>query len=635
MNDPAKRVDDALAAGAADDWLAGFAKKSQEALAKQAEEKANGAARPDDKALMAALARQDRSEYDRVRIPVAETLGIRVGTLDDKVEAFRKKARTDPKKPPLDIPALMKAAGDLITCSDILEKFAAVITKAGLVGETNNAKILYLALTSRLFDRPISVAVKGVSSGGKSFTVESVLKFFPNSAYFARTACSDKALYFSEESFQHRVLVLYEALGLGADPRPGMETNHFAYAVRSLLSENRLRYELPIKPDEGIKSQVISKEGPTGLITTTTTAKLHPENETRLLSLGVVDTPDQTKAVMQALASGAVDASNYSPWHALQEWLTTGERRVAIPFAHLLADAIPPIAVRLRRDFRALLSLIHAHALLHRQSRARDECGRIVATVTDYAAVYHLVEKLFGEGIEATVPKIVRETVEAVGAYLGAERASSISVTALAKELGLDKAPTHHRVGKAIKAGYLVNQQDRRGKPAQIVLGDPLPEDKELLPPPATVEAAGEYTLRVGTPPEMTATPQQLCKKPSPEKDMGAVVGTPTVPPAQQRLQHPLTPCQDSAIGTTVAVLQTEQEGWQHPGIPVGVRPATNGRAAPGAYMDAQGKPTDDPELGYYGRAARAPLDAAYQAATEKQPDAVADVPDPAGKTPP
>ena len=89
MNDTAKRVDDAIAAGAADDWLAAFAKKSQEALAKQAAEKANGAARPDDKAVIAALARKDRTEYDRLRADVAETLGVRVGTLDDKVEALR------------------------------------------------------------------------------------------------------------------------------------------------------------------------------------------------------------------------------------------------------------------------------------------------------------------------------------------------------------------------------------------------------------------------------------------------------------------------------------------------------------------------------------------------------------------
>jgi len=36
-----------------------------------------------------ALARKDFTEYDRLRVPVAETLGIRLGTLDDKVEAAR------------------------------------------------------------------------------------------------------------------------------------------------------------------------------------------------------------------------------------------------------------------------------------------------------------------------------------------------------------------------------------------------------------------------------------------------------------------------------------------------------------------------------------------------------------------
>src|SRR5260221_14664875 len=95
MNDTAKRVDDVIAAGAADDWLAAFAKKAQEALAKQAAEKADGAARPDDKAVIAALARKDRAEYDRLRADVAETLGVRVGTLDDKVEALRVKSEPD------------------------------------------------------------------------------------------------------------------------------------------------------------------------------------------------------------------------------------------------------------------------------------------------------------------------------------------------------------------------------------------------------------------------------------------------------------------------------------------------------------------------------------------------------------
>ena len=48
---------------------------------------------PDEKAVVAALASKDHTEYDRLRAGVAETFGVRVGTLDDKVEALRKKRR--------------------------------------------------------------------------------------------------------------------------------------------------------------------------------------------------------------------------------------------------------------------------------------------------------------------------------------------------------------------------------------------------------------------------------------------------------------------------------------------------------------------------------------------------------------
>src|SRR5262245_4091578 len=74
----------------ANDWLEDFAKKSQEALAKRTAEKQLVPA-PDEKALVEALARKDHTEYDRLRGEVAETIGIRVGTLDEKVKALRKK----------------------------------------------------------------------------------------------------------------------------------------------------------------------------------------------------------------------------------------------------------------------------------------------------------------------------------------------------------------------------------------------------------------------------------------------------------------------------------------------------------------------------------------------------------------
>jgi hypothetical protein len=179
-------------------------------------------------------------------------------------------------------------AGDLLAEKDVLARFAAQLFKAGLVGEDRNAKLLYLALTTRLFDRPVSVAVKGPSSGGKSYTVEVVLRFMPESAYWTRTAMSNRALAYSDEDFRHRHLVIFEAAGM---------TGEIAtYLIRSLLSENRICYETVEKTQDGMKPRVIKKEGPTGLITTTTAVRLHPENETRLLSLVVKDTPDQTSA---------------------------------------------------------------------------------------------------------------------------------------------------------------------------------------------------------------------------------------------------------------------------------------------------------------------------------------------------
>jgi putative DNA primase/helicase len=88
--DPTKIVDAAadLTERQAEDWIADFSKKSQEALAKRAAEKK--APLPDERALINTLARKDHTEYDRVRADIAKTLGIRKGTLDEKVEVRRK-----------------------------------------------------------------------------------------------------------------------------------------------------------------------------------------------------------------------------------------------------------------------------------------------------------------------------------------------------------------------------------------------------------------------------------------------------------------------------------------------------------------------------------------------------------------
>jgi hypothetical protein len=390
---------------------------------------------------------------------------------------------------------------DLAEEPDILGRFAEELARSGVAGESRIAKLLYLALTSRLLERPVSVALKGPSSGGKSYLVERVLTFFPESAYYALSAMSERALAYSEEPLSHRFLVIYEA--------PGMSGEFQTYLIRSLLSEGRIRYETVEKTSEGVKPRLIEREGPTGLIVTTTAVRLHSENETRLLSLTVTDTQDQTRDVLAALAEeSAGDGPDLERWHALQIWLESVEHRVTIPYSKTLASLVPPIAVRLRRDFGAVLNLIRAHALLHQASRTRDAEGRLVATIEeDYAAIRELVADLVSEGIEATVPATVRETVEAVKRLREHGKGEPVTVVELAREHKLDRSAVSRRVRNAKDRGYLRDLEENQRKPSRLVPGDDLPDDLEILPKPEEVRAGVKERASEGARPDGAQKP--------------------------------------------------------------------------------------------------------------------------------
>ncbi len=375
---------------------------------------------------------------------------------------------------------------------DILACFVKDIRRVGHVGEERACKLVYLIATSRLLDKIVSGVMKGPSAAGKSVAVERVLGFFPDEAYYALTGMSERALAYDDEPLKHRMLVVYEAAG--------MENDLASYLIRSLLSEGCLRYKTVEHTDEGLKPRLIEREGPTGLLCTTTAAALHPENETRMLSIPVDDTREQTRMVMQAIAVEDGRKLDLSEWHTLQHWLADGERRVTVPFAGYLADNVPPLAVRLRRDFAAILGLVRAHALLHRATRDVNENGWIVATVEDYAAVRELVNDLISEGISATVRTTTRETVEAVAA-LGGE---NVTTAQLARRLKLDVSAVGRRVNVAIAAGYLRNDEDKRNKPRRLATADPLPDDEELLP------TLDDWLCSCATPSEGTDTPTDI-----------------------------------------------------------------------------------------------------------------------------
>jgi hypothetical protein len=411
----------------------------------------------------------DPEAYRKVKI----TIGGR--KLSDEEEAEQKAERAE---------EAWAECAELAGRSNLTWHFAETLKRSGVAGESNQIRLLYLSFNSRHLDKPVSVAVKGPSSGGKSHLVERVVAGFPASAVYELTSMSEKALIYLDEDMRHRFLVIYEASGMEGD----MQT----YLIRSLLSENRIRYQTAESTPQGVKPRLLEMEGPTGLMVTTTRNRMHPENETRLLSIYVTDTRDQTKEIFRALAEEDREEVSLEEWKSLQTWIEGGTLAVSVPFGKVLAEMVPPLATRLRRDFGAVLRLIKSHALLHRASRETDDKGRIVATLEDYAVVRDLVADLVSEGVGGTVRETIKETVRAVAALVEPQDIQTVGIKKIADKLKLDRSTTQRRVKAAADEGYLVNEEDQRGKAAKWCIGEPMPADVVVLPTRGALEAEYE-----------------------------------------------------------------------------------------------------------------------------------------------
>lgn len=382
---------------------------------------------------------------------------------------------------------LFRCCAKLAKSENVLDEFSQAVFANGLAGERRNARLIFLAVLTSLFPRPVSVAVKGSSSGGKNTLVSAVLKFFPPTTYYEMTGMSEKALAYFSEPLKNRVLVITEAAGL-----QGKDGLVF---LRCLLSEGSLRYVATV----GKKTIPVEIEGPTGLVITTTDLQLYHDDETRLFSIEVADTPAQNRKVFDFIGESEVaghqEMGTPGPeWHALMRLIAAKPKTVVNPYGTAIASLVPENSPpRLRRDLKSVFALVRAHALLHQKTRKRRADGAIIATLKDYKAVRSLVKDIVAEGAQAAVPAGVRRLVETVGKLTKA--AEHVSGAALAKELNLDKSGISRAVNAATTAGYLLNVQEGKGRAAMYVLGDPLPKDNGVLPSAKAV--AKEYRKRL------------------------------------------------------------------------------------------------------------------------------------------
>ncbi|MFC1956323.1 hypothetical protein ACFLWZ_07425 [Chloroflexota bacterium] len=188
-------------------------------------------------------------------------------------------------------------AKDIIESDDPLKIVEDEIRRLGYGGDIKPALISYLAATSRLLEMrngsmPVHLLIAGPSSSGKSYTLSVVKRLLPPTAYHEIDAGSPRVLIYDKTPLNYKLLIFGEA-----DSMPSNEDNTAASALRNLLQDHRLHYQVVVKDERGGEFRVkeLDKSGPTVLITTSTKQLPH-QILTRLFTLEMSDSSDQIRA---------------------------------------------------------------------------------------------------------------------------------------------------------------------------------------------------------------------------------------------------------------------------------------------------------------------------------------------------
>lgn len=380
----------------------------------------------------------------------------------------------------------------------------AELAAQGYGGHLRVPLLAYLAATTRLLaprlgSMPAHLLFIGPSSSGKNAAMQAALRLLPDDDVHVIDAGSPRVLIYDEAPLDHRVVVFGEA-----DSLPAGEDNPAASAIRNLLQDGRLHYQVTL-PDPATgryRVHKVAKPGPTVLMTTST-RRLGHQLMTRLFTVEIPDEPGHVRAALAAQA--ALELDDPPPPNeglvAYQRYL--GSRApidVVVPFARELQSCLgsQPGGPRVLRDFPRLLSLIRAVTVLRIVRRSANRRGQLEAEIDDYRVVFDLLADSYDASAGASAR--IRDAVAAVAELIAAKGAgATVSVIEVAARLGVSESSAWRRVQDAVGGKWLVNDEPRRWQTAKLRLGEPLPASAGLPNPDAIRELHLRDGARLGS----------------------------------------------------------------------------------------------------------------------------------------
>jgi hypothetical protein len=378
-------------------------------------------------------------------------------------------------------PSIRERALSLLGNEDFFGELRKALKCGGLVGEVRNALAIYIVAISSLLDHPLSVLIKGPSSGGKNFLATRVLDLLPKTAIREISSSSKTAWNYGANDFRHKVVYLQERNDASGAVHP----------VRLLISEQKIVRTVTVRKGNEFISKEFVANGPIASISTTTKNRIEVDDETRHLSVWIDESPAQTLQILKRRNSTAAnlgkEKEELEVWHEAYRLL---ERRASVPvdlpdwFVRII-DLVFVDDVRVRRYFPAFQEAIRTIALIrsfqtHPEDYEPDDS--ISARFSDYATATCIFEDLFVESLHLADDDCMA-TLKAVKEIAATAKDGAAGANQLATKLKISPDMAYARLRAASEAGAIVRANEpeknniKRYRPAERPRFVPSPKE--------------------------------------------------------------------------------------------------------------------------------------------------------------
>ncbi|MFA6925313.1 MAG: hypothetical protein WC223_13790, partial [Bacteroidales bacterium] len=180
---------------------------------------------------------------------------------------------------------------EFLKSPDLISKIDKLIEQAGVVGEENTRKLLFIIASTYKMNYPLHSLIQGTSGSGKSHLINTIGQCFPPEDVMSMTRVTSKSFYhYTKEELVDKLMLIQDYDGLDEEAQ---------YAFRELQSAGVISSSTIYKDRTGnLNSLVKVVKSHFASMLATTKAEIYYDSMSRSIIIGVDESEEQTQKII-------------------------------------------------------------------------------------------------------------------------------------------------------------------------------------------------------------------------------------------------------------------------------------------------------------------------------------------------